>query len=220
MSERSVTGWPAIGSDAALRILTGAPAKRLAQSTRHASMLVLGTRARSALRQALTGSVSTAVTRAAAAPVVVVPPHAVDAPPTPLRDRAVVCGVRDERDLACAATSAWLARELDLRLTLAHVVPPPRLPVAPAGGAPPPGLVRSAEVASATAVGMLDDIACAIAPSAPTVCRTLVVGGDVAQALDRVAAAEDASWRRWARPGVAPSRGLPPAVSSGAGSEP
>ena len=43
------------------------------------------------------------------------------------------------------------------------------------------------------AVRMLDDIACAIAPSAPTVCRTLVVvHGDVAQELDRIAAAEDA----------------------------
>jgi hypothetical protein len=40
---------------------------------------------------------------------------------------------------------------------------------------------------------MLDNIACAIAPSAPTVGRTLVVvHGDVAQELDRIAAAEDA----------------------------
>jgi len=124
---------------------------------------------------------------------VVVPPHAVHLPDTPLRERGILRGVRDERDLPCVAPSAWLAGELDLRLTLAHVVPPPRLPVAPAGGAPPPGLVRSPGEESATAVRMLDDIACAIAPSAPTVCRTLVVvHGEVAQELDRIAAAEDA----------------------------
>jgi nucleotide-binding universal stress UspA family protein len=182
----------AVGRDAALRVLTGMPSVRLAQSTRHASMLVLGTHGRSALRQAIAASMSTAVVRAAAAPVVVVPLHADDVPHTPLSDRALVCGVRDERDLPCVATSAWLARELDLRLTLAHVVPPPRLPVAPAGGAPPPGLVRSADEEATTASRMLDDIACAIAPSAPIVCRTLVVHGRVAQELDRIAASEDA----------------------------
>jgi nucleotide-binding universal stress UspA family protein len=182
----------AVGRDAALGVLTGMPSTRLAQSTRHASMLVLGTHGRCALRHAIGASMSTTVTCGAAAPVVVVPPHAGDVPRTPLSDRGLVCGVRDERDLPCVATSVWLARELDLRLTLAHVVPPRRLPVAPAGGAPPPGLVRSADEEATTAFRMLDDIACAIAPSAPTVCRTRVAHGRVAQELNRIAASEDA----------------------------
>jgi nucleotide-binding universal stress UspA family protein len=182
----------AVGRGAPLRVLAGTPAQRLVEIAREASMVVLGTRGRTAVRHALGGSTSTAVARAATAPVLVVPAQPAGVPRMPERGRALICGVRDSSDLPCAATSAWLARELELRLVLLHVVPPPRLPVAPAGGAPPPGLLLSPEEQVAGASRMLDDIACAIAPCAPTVCRTLTVRGRPGRELRRIAASEDA----------------------------
>ena len=182
----------AVGTDAVLRVMTGAPAERLVALSRQASLLVIGTRGTGALRQALLGSVSAVVTRSAAAPVIVVPPRAVDARRRLSARSGVICGVRDEHDVACAGTAAWLACELGLRLTLVHVVPHPRLPVAPAGGAPPPGQVRSPADAMAAASEMLEQIACAIAPSAPPVTRTRIVAGPVGPELERLSAADQA----------------------------
>jgi nucleotide-binding universal stress UspA family protein len=149
----------AVGIDAVLRVMTGAPADRLLAISRQASLLMIG---------------------------------AVDARRRPLARSGVICGFGDEHDMACAGTATWLARELGLRLTLVHVVPHPRLPVAPAGGAPPPGLVRSPADEVAAASEMLERIACAIAPSAPPVTRTRVVEGPVGPELERLAAADDA----------------------------
>jgi nucleotide-binding universal stress UspA family protein len=158
-----------------------------------ASLLVIGTRGVGALRRALLGSVSAAVVQAAAAPVIVVPPPAVDSQRTSVEGRAVLCGVRDEHDVACAGTAAWLARELGLGLTLVRVVPPPRLPVAPAGGAPPPGFVRSPAEEASAAAGGLGRVACAVAPSAPRLTRTRVVEGAVGPQLERLAIDDDAA---------------------------
>jgi nucleotide-binding universal stress UspA family protein len=181
----------AVGVDVVLRMMPGPPAERLVAISRQSSLLVIGTRGTGALRQALLGSVSAVVTRSAAAPVIVVPPRAVDARRRLLARSGVICGVRDEHDVACAGTAAWLACELGLRLTLVHVVPHPRLPVA-AGGVPSPGQVRSPADEMASASEMLEQIACAIAPSAPPVTRTRIVAGPVGPELERLSAADHA----------------------------
>ena len=82
---------------------------------------------------------------------------------------AVVCAIRDERDLACAATAACWARELGRALLLAHVVPPRRLP-ATAVGMPHPAVLATNAERLAGGRRMLDEIACTIAPIAPRDC--------------------------------------------------
>lgn len=183
----------AVGQHTFLRPTTGAPAERLVAASWHASLLVIGTRGSGALRRALLGSVSAAVVHSAAAPVIVVPPPAVGSQRTMFEGRSVLCGVRDEHDVACAGTAAWLARELGVGLTLAHVAPPPRFLIAPAGGAPPPGLVRSTEEKASAAAGGLGRVACAVAPSAPRLTRTRVVEGAVGPQLERLAVDDDAA---------------------------
>jgi nucleotide-binding universal stress UspA family protein len=180
----------ALGREVPLRVLPGAPAEQLLLAARGASLLVLGIGSRSALSRAIRPGVSTSVARDAAVPLIAVPEGVDD--PAPASRRVLVCAVRDARDLACAASSAWLARELDLQLTLVHAVAPPRVPIAPAGGAPPPALPASAADRAAEGAALLDDVACAIARCAPAVCRTRVVHGDVGRALDVVADEENA----------------------------
>ena len=85
-----------------------------------ARLLVVGTRGEGAVKAALLGSVSLDVTQDAPCPVVVAPPT-VTGPP--LAGDRVVCGVDTEHDRRAVETAAWLARALDLPLTLAHVVP-------------------------------------------------------------------------------------------------
>jgi nucleotide-binding universal stress UspA family protein len=180
-----------LGPGVALSVQVGSPAQRLIAASRSAALVVIGTRGDGALRQALTGSVSSAVTRAAAAPVIVVPPRAGVAPG--LGSGGLICGIRDDHDLACAATAACWARELGMQLTLAHVIPPPRLAAAPAAGAPAPGLVYSTADRAGDAVDLLEDVALAIALGAPAVCRALVVDGPVGLQLERLAATEKAA---------------------------
>ena len=64
--------------------------------------------------------------------------------------------------MSCAGTAAWFARELGLRLTLLYVLRHPRLRVAPAGGASPPGLVPSLADQSAAVTEMLEQIVCSV----------------------------------------------------------
>jgi nucleotide-binding universal stress UspA family protein len=182
-----------IGPDAVLRVEAGSPGERLVAASRRAALLVIGTRGDGALRQALLGSVSMEVTRSAAAPVVVIPPAAVDVARGSPGGRGLLCAIRDDHDMACAGTAACWARELGMPLTLVHVVPPVRLPIAPGGCAPPVGLVHGADEAAAEALAMLDEIACAISPTAPAVCRTLLGAGPVGPQLEHLARAEDAA---------------------------
>ena len=182
-----------LGPCVALRVETGHPERRLIEASRRASLLVIGTRGAGAIRRALAGSVTTAVTRSAAAPVVVVPRGAVSDGVMSLGCGGVVSAVRDERDLASVATAACWARDLDLELTLAHVLPPHRLPVAAGIGPPPAGLAYNAADLAASARGMLDEIASMIAPSAPAACRTRLLDGPVGRELARLAFIEAAA---------------------------
>jgi nucleotide-binding universal stress UspA family protein len=180
-----------LASGVVMRVETGSTVERLIEASRRATLLVIATHGESALRQTLTGSVSTAVTRRAASPVLLVPPGATRDGVAPLGDGGVVCGIRDDRDVACAATAAWWADDLGVTLTLAHVLPGPKLPLGPAGGAPPPGLVHRAADDVAAARGLLEEIADAIS-STGCDCRTLVVNGHVGPALARLADDDDA----------------------------
>jgi nucleotide-binding universal stress UspA family protein len=177
------------GADAVLRFEIGSPQKRLIDESRRAAMIVIGTRGAGAVRRALTGSVTAPVTRSAAAPVIVMPPAAVEAGGWDLRG-GVICAVQDERDLAVCGTAACWSRELDLPLTLAHVVPPRPLPITPGGRPPPAGCSAGERIADARA--MLDELASTISPSGLRSCRTRVRDGDVGAALVRMAAVERA----------------------------
>jgi len=168
-----------LGPYVPLRVETGHPERRLIEASRRAALLLIGSRGAGAIRRALAGSVTTAVTRSAAAPVVVVPRGALSGGVMSLGSGGVVSAVRDERDLAAVATAACWARELDLGLTLAHVLPPQRLPVATGIGPPPAGLAYNTADLAASARGMLDEIASTIAPSAPAGCRTRLLDGPV-----------------------------------------
>ena len=182
-----------LGPHVSLRVETGHPERRLIDASRRAALLVIGTRGVGAIRRALAGSVTTTVTRSAAAPVVVVPRGALSDGVTSLGCGGVVSAVRDERDLASVATAACWARDLDLELTLAHVLPAHRLPVATGIGPPPAGLAHSAAGLAASARSMLDEIASLIAPSAPAVCRTRLLDGPVGRELARLAFIEAAT---------------------------
>lgn len=58
-------------------VVLGDAAERLTEATRHAELLVIGTRGRGALAQALLGGVAAKCLRHAECPVVVIPPRAV-----------------------------------------------------------------------------------------------------------------------------------------------
>jgi nucleotide-binding universal stress UspA family protein len=182
-----------LGPHVPLRVETGHPEGRLIDASRRAALLVIGTRGAGAIRRALAGSLTTAVTRSAAAPVIVVPRGALGVGVASLGRGGVVSAVRDERDLASAATAACWARDLDLELTLAHVLPAQRLPVATGIGPPPAGLAYGAAELDASARGMLDEIASMIAPSARAVARTRVLVGPVGRELAHLAFIEAAA---------------------------
>jgi nucleotide-binding universal stress UspA family protein len=182
-----------LGPHVPLQVETGHPERRLIDASRRAALLLIGSRGAGAIRRALAGSVTTAVARSAAAPVVVVPPDAVSDVGMSLGCGGVVSALRDERDLAAAATAACWARDLDLELTLAHVLPPQRLPVATGIGPPPAGLAYSPAELAASARAMLDEIASMIAPSAPAVCHTRLLDGPVGRELARLAFIEAAA---------------------------
>lgn len=188
-----------LGADALLRVEIGDPEARLIEASRQARLLVIATRDRGAVRRALRGSVTSRVTRFAAAPVLVVPRRAVKDGVACFGDGSVVCAVGGVRDLPCAATAACWARELGRPLLLAHVVPPRRLP-ATAVGMPHPAVLATNSERLAEGRRMLDEIACAIAPVAPRVCGTRVLSGSVARHLARLADEEEAAFVGVGRP--------------------
>jgi nucleotide-binding universal stress UspA family protein len=188
-----------VGPVVLLRVEVGHPEVRLIEASRRASLLVIATRGGGAVRRALSGSVTSTVTRFAAAPVLVVPRRALIDGVACLGAGAVVCAIRDERDLPCAATAACWARELGRPLRLVHVVPPRRMP-ATAVGMPPPEVLTSTADRRAGGRRMLDQIAGTIAPIAPRVCGTRVLDGAVGPHLVRFAAAEEAALVAVGRP--------------------
>ena len=181
-----------VGRDALLRVEVGHPEARLIEASRRASLLVIATRGGGAVRLALSGSVTSTVTRFAAALVLVVTRRALKDGAARLGAGAMVCAIRDERDLACAATAACWARELGRGLRLVHVVPPRRLP-ASAVGMPHPAVLATNAERLAGGRRMLDEIACAVAPIAPRVCGTCVLDGAVGPHLVRLATAGEAA---------------------------
>lgn len=188
-----------VGPDALLRVEIGHPEERLIEASRRARLLVIATRGAGAVRRALSGSVTSTVTRSAAAPVLVVPRRALNDGAARLGAGAVVCAIRDERDLACAATAACWARELGRALRLVHVVAPRRLP-ATAVGMPHPAVLATNAERLAGGRRMLDEIACTIAPIAPRLCGTCVLDGAVGPHLVRLAAAGEAALVAVGRP--------------------
>jgi nucleotide-binding universal stress UspA family protein len=101
----------------------GYPARRLAQiaDAEEATLLVVGSRGRGALRSAALGSVSRELAVSAPCPVVIVPPGApVPADPTPM-SRCVVCGVDGSgHALAAVTVGVRLARALHCRPVIVH----------------------------------------------------------------------------------------------------
>jgi nucleotide-binding universal stress UspA family protein len=180
-------------TDVALRIESGPVSERLREAARHAAALVVGTRGEGALRKALLGSVSANVTRHPPVPVIVVPPGAVDANGDPVATGGVLCGVRDSADVTVAHTAGRIADGLGLELTLVHVIPPPRLPVSAAGGAPPAMLPRRAVDEIADAEQMLTAIAGPLSTTVSGRIRLRVLEGPVGPQLSLIADLDDAA---------------------------
>jgi nucleotide-binding universal stress UspA family protein len=181
-------------ADLPLRLETGPVAERLiAVAAERAAALVIGTRGEGALRRALLGSVSAAVTRRPPVPVIVVPPGAVDPHGAPLAGGGIVCGVRDPGDAAVAEAAARMAAPLGLTLTLVHVAPLPQAPVSAAGGAPPALLSRRTADEVASARAMLEELAQDVALDPAPHTRLRVLEGPIGPQLARVADLEDAA---------------------------
>ena len=125
------------------RVLYGAPADELADlaEQQDAALVVVGPRGRGALKAALFGGVSSALSRVSNRPVVIVhrgaAPTALEASADPSR---IVCGVDDSPHARGAATvAAALAAGLDAELVLVHAYSPARSAATiPAGGVAPP----------------------------------------------------------------------------------
>jgi nucleotide-binding universal stress UspA family protein len=125
------------------RVLFGAPADELADLAEEedAALLVVGSRGRSALKAALFGSVSSALSRASDRPVVVVRRDAHAPVLEASAERStIVCGVDDSPHARGAATvAAALAAALDAELLLVHAHSPAlSAATIPAGGVAPP----------------------------------------------------------------------------------
>lgn len=73
LARTAVSGAP----DVAETVVVGDAADHLVEASRHADLLVIGTRGHGALAQAVLGGVAAKCLRHAECPVVVIPPHAV-----------------------------------------------------------------------------------------------------------------------------------------------
>jgi nucleotide-binding universal stress UspA family protein len=179
--------------DLPLRLETGRVGERLLAVAGGAAMLVVGTRGNGALRRALLGSVSVAVTRRPPVPVVVVPPGAVNAYGRPQAQGGIVCAVRDDADVAVAHAAAHLATRLHETLTLVHVVAPAQVPISAAGGAPPAMLPPRTADQVAAARQVVEDIARRVQFNADGRARVRVLEGPVGPQLTRIADLTDAA---------------------------
>jgi nucleotide-binding universal stress UspA family protein len=178
------------------RVLYGAPADELAElaAQEEAALLLVGSRGRGAVKAALFGSVSSAVSRAADCPVVIVRSDMALAGPEATGHRAtIVCGVDDSQQARGAArVAAALAGALDAELMLVHAYPPARSAATiPAGGIAPPVDLDELEErhrrAGETLLGQVAEDAVGDAPV-----RTRLETGAAASALERCAREEQA----------------------------
>ena len=108
--------------DAEPRLQRGAASEQLCAiaGEEDAELIVVGSRGAGALHGAIFGSVSTAVVRDAPCPTVVVPPGMTG---PPLHGDRIVCAIQSDSDAPAVATAARLARDLDVPLSVAHVLP-------------------------------------------------------------------------------------------------
>ena len=178
-------------ADVPVTIATGDPVERLVEASRRAALLVVGGRQTAPLPQALRVSVSASLTRRSVCPVIVTPSR-IDHGGTPLADTSILCAVRDERDLACAATAACWATELGMALTLARVIEPPPMQAGVAIAAPPPVVPSTPRERAAEATEALIRLTLDIAAVGPHEMGTRVGFGTPARQLRRLADSERA----------------------------
>jgi nucleotide-binding universal stress UspA family protein len=128
-----------IASEMEIELRNGSPSRCILATAaeRNAALIVLGCRGAGSVRAAIFGSVTDQIVRKARCPMVIVPPAMAKTGTIRLTGTGVVCGVQRFGDLACARVAQELARELDVRFVLAHVLP------------------RSADVAALTPAGVI-----------------------------------------------------------------
>jgi nucleotide-binding universal stress UspA family protein len=98
--------------------------ERLTETARQERAGFIVVPAQGALRTAILGPVPKRLLSATPCPLVVVPPRTVHLGCTPLSGERVLCGVKDIGDIAAANVAVELARALETRLTLVHVLRP------------------------------------------------------------------------------------------------
>ncbi len=153
-----------------LRVRTGDPAAVLSQPAPAGSLVIVGARGQGAARRAPLGRV--------ASRLVARPPCPVAGTAAPAGARSVLCGVRDERDIASAQVAARLASALRLRLTLVHV----------AHGPP-----EDRGVTYEWGRRLLERVARPLTATLGCDVETHVVEGSPGPQLERIAAASDAA---------------------------
>ena len=181
-----------LGRDAVPLIIDGGdPAERLAAASRRATVLVVGNPGHGPFRHGVQLSVVASLTRQSACPVIVAPRSAGQSVSTGLAGMRIVCAVRDERDLSCAATAGCWAADLGLDITLARAIElPPIRSVAIAE--PPPARPSTPRARAAAATDALTVVADAISRVAAVDVRTCVAFGAPARQLRAIAAGERA----------------------------
>jgi nucleotide-binding universal stress UspA family protein len=178
-------------ADVSVTIVAGDPVERLLEASRRAALLVIGG-PRTLVRRALRPSVSSSLTRRSACPVIVAPSTSDDAGRTPIAGTSLLCAVRDQRDLACAATAACWARQLDTTLTLARVIEPAPMQPGVAIAAPPPVLPSTPGDRAAEAIEAVIRLALDIAAVGPHEMGTRVAFGTPHRQLRELAEGESA----------------------------
>jgi nucleotide-binding universal stress UspA family protein len=179
-------------NDVPVTIDTGDPVDRLSAASRRAALLVIGAARTGSLKQALLGGVSASLTRRSACPVIVVPRKAHGASRQALPGTTILCAVRDGRDLACAATAACWATELDMAMTLARAIEPPPMQPGVVIAAPPPLMARTPRERAAEAMEALTRLAAEISAVAPDDVSARVAFGAPARQLRKLAESEGA----------------------------